>query len=450
MKTILLTYVIFFTLFAFSSEGQNKDSKNAKIQKIDNYLKSAHKAYRFNGSALVYRNGEILLNKGYGFSNLSTNKRNSSLTRFPILSITKTITATIILKLQDQGKLSVNDNLHTYFPDYPNGSLIKIKHLLNHTSGIYNYTLDVGEEDSLIVNYPLQKNRVLEHFKNKPLDFNPGEYYRYNNSGYFLLGLIIEKIVGKSYEDVVKDIIFNPLEMKDSGFDFINLPRSVRAQGYQFWNEKEIKTYKHYDSTFAYSAGSIYSTTTDLIKWGKAISKKEILKKETWRKAFNPNLNNYGYGWETGVFSDKNYIKHSGGYPGFMSELIYYPDEEIIIILLNNFGNYNQNIWSVGMGISSILFDLPYDNWRLKKEITVEESILRKYIGQYRLNRKKKIDITLKNKTLYLNTGDGELKLHAESETVFYLENFNTQFVFKDKKIIVHEHGKDNSWIKLN
>ncbi|WP_422106881.1 serine hydrolase domain-containing protein [Winogradskyella sp.] len=450
MMKIQLVSALLYVFLILPCKGQNKDFRNIKIEKIDSYLSSANKAYRFNGTALIYHKGKILLNKGYGFRNFSTKQKNTPKTRFPILSITKTITAAIILKLHDEGRLSLNDNLRSYFPDYPNGSKIKISHLLNHTSGIYNYTVDVGEEDSLIVNYPIPKTFVLDHFKNKPLDFEPGQYYSYNNSAYFLLGLIIEKIVGKPYEAVVRDIVFNPLEMHDSGFDFINLPNSARAQGYQFWTKDHIKPYKHYDSTFAYSAGSIYSTSTDLFRWAKAVSEQKILKRKTWKQAFTPNLNNYGYGWEIGVFSGKNYIKHSGGYPGFMSELIYYPKEDAIIVLLNNFGNYNQNVWSIGMGVSSILFNLPYDNWKLRKEIHADDSILNEYSGIYKLNGKKSIDITLKDNTLFLNNGYGEQKLHAESETVFYLENFNTQITFGYKSMLLHEHGQTTNWVKIN
>ncbi len=206
-----------FLLFAFliigflETKGQKPDDL---VTKLDDYLKSANNAYRFNGVALVLHNNEALLNKGYGFSDMSSKTLNTPETRFPILSMTKTITSTVILKLQDEGKLSVHDKLAKYFPDYPNGSKISIHHLLTHSSGIYNYTADVSIEDSAIVNHPISKERVLNYFKDKPLDFSPGKYYSYNNSGYFLLGLIIEKVTGKPYETVVRENIFRkPLGM---------------------------------------------------------------------------------------------------------------------------------------------------------------------------------------------------------------------------------------------
>jgi len=335
----MIRLLLFCFLITTCCPNSNAQDPNDIVSKLDHYLKSAHDVYNFNGMALVIRENEVILNKGYGYSDMSLQTPNTPDTRFPILSITKTITSTVILKLQDENKLSVNDKLTKYFPDYPNGSKITIHHLLTHSSGIYNYSLDVGVEDSTIVNYPISKEQMLSHFRDKPLDFDPGKYYSYNNSGFFLLGLIIEKITGQSFETVVREYIFNPLGMAQSGFDFINLPRVIRAQGYQFWDMNEAIPYKHFDSTFAYSAGSIYSTTNDMLKWANAVSSAEILSPKTWKLAFKPKIQNYGYGWQTGQYFGRKYVKHSGGYPGYMSEFIYYPDEKLTIVLLNNFGN---------------------------------------------------------------------------------------------------------------
>ena len=447
MKGVIsyITFIILATLHT-TAKGQVRDSDSTIVKRLNDYLVSANSAYRFNGAAMIMYHGRILLSKGYGFSNMGSNSVNTTETRFPILSMTKTFTSTVILKLEDEGKLSVNDNLSKYLPDYPNGSKIKIRHLLTHSSGIYDYTSDIGIEDSLIVNNPIAKEKVINHFKDKPLDFSPGKYYRYSNSGYFLLGLIIEKVTGKPYETVVREMIFIPLGMTQSGFDFINLPREERAEGYELWTEDKVIPYKHYDSTYAYSAGNIYSTIADLGKWAEAISSRKILKPETWKEAFDKKISNYGYGWQTGVFVGKKYVKHSGGYPGFMSEFIYYPDEDLIVILLNNFGTYDQNIWSVGMGLSCIAFQLPYDNWKLRPKITLDERMLEKRVGTYDMsfmNQKSKIGIKLKDSNLYLDIDGMELPLYAENENTFFLEYFNAQLVFKNDKIIFHSHGQD-------
>jgi CubicO group peptidase (beta-lactamase class C family) len=441
-------FFLLFTLLTISRLNSIAQKANDLESRLDGYLISANNAYRFNGVALVFHKDEVVLNKGYGFSNMSTQTFNTPDTRFPLLSITKTFTSTIILKLQDENKLSVNDNLTKYFPDYPNGTKITIHHLLAHSSGIHNYTDDIGVEDSAIVNHPISKERVVSQFRDKPLDFPPGKYYSYNNSGFFLLGLIIEKVTGKPYEIVVRDYILDPLGMTQSGFDFINLSAAIKAQGYEFWNKEKAIPYNHYDSTYAYAAGSIYSTTNDMLRWAKAVSTKQILTTKTWELAFKPKIQNYGYGWQTGQFFGKKYVKHSGGYPGYMSEFIYYPDENIFIVLLNNFGTYGQNIWAVGMGISSIIFGLPYDNWKLRNEVTVEKEVLQSRIGMY-VNGKNKIELKLNDSKLFIVIpGLPEMQLYPESNTDFFLRDFNTSLHFDNNILNVHEHGQDSQWKK--
>lgn len=443
-----MRHIVFITFLILNFLKLNAQNSETITSRVDNYLKSANDSYKFNGVALVFHENEILLNKGYGYSNMTELTVNGPETRFPILSVTKTITSSLILKLQDDGKLSVKDKLIKYFPDYPNGSKISIHHLLTHSSGIYNYTGDIGIEDSTLVNNPISKEKILNHFKNKPLDFKPGKYYSYNNSGYFLLGLIIEKVTEKPYETVVREYLFKPFEMTNSGFDFINLPKEIIAQGYQFWNQNEAIPYKHYDSTFAYSAGSIYSTTIDLLKWAKVVSSKQLLEPKIWELAFKPKIQNYGFGWQNGRYFGKKYVKHSGGYPGYMSEFIYYPDENLIIILLNNFGKYKQNVWSVGMGITSIVLRLPYDNWNPKNEVEVDKSVMLKHVGVYKFE-KTKIEIKLRDDKMYVTiSGSPDMRLLAEGEDDYYLENFNTSYNFDDNILTIHEHGKDYRFIR--
>jgi CubicO group peptidase (beta-lactamase class C family) len=451
MRDVLKYFAFIFVLvICWRAEAQT-EIPDSTASKLDRYLISAHNAYRFNGTAVVVHNGKTLLSRGYDFANFKTGLKNTPDVRFPILSVTKTFTATVILKLQDDGKLSVNDPLSKYFPDYPDGDKIKIHHLLTHSSGIHDYTVDVGTEDSLITNYPISKETVVGHFKNKPVDFPPGKYFKYCNSGYFLLGLIIEKVVGKAYETVVRELIFEPLSMSQSGFDFINLPKETRAQGYEYWNEDKLIPYKHYDSTFAYSAGSIYSTINDLQKWAEAIHQRKILKPETWKRAFEPKIKNYGYGWQTGEFFGKKYVKHSGGYPGFMSEFIYYPDENLTIVLLNNFGTYDQNIWSVGMGLSCIAFHLPYDNWKTRQKISPDKNLLQKRVGTYRMNfmnSKSNVNINMKDNQLYLSIEGLELPMYWQNDSTAFLEYFNAEIRFSGERITFHSHGRDGELTK--
>lgn len=304
-------------LLSTSLLAQPKPDSTASIShKLDEFLSSATQTYRFNGVALVARQGEILLHKGYGWRDAAQKSHNDTSIIFPILSITKPFTAIAVLHLQDQGKLSVNDPLSKYFPDFPKGNSILLRHLLSHTSGIHNYTEDIGEEDSAIICYPVDKQWILDLIYKKPRDFKPGRQYSYNNSGFFLLGMIIEKVTGKSYEQVIRDLIFEPLGMHHSGFDFVHLPEPSKARGYTRLNNREQLPSKPWDSTVSYAAGSIYSTTSDLYKWARAIARHQLITKSSWTQAFTPNLERYGYGWWIDTLLGRRYVTTAAAVSG--------------------------------------------------------------------------------------------------------------------------------------
>lgn len=452
MKNSVIVFSLFMLAMRSATMSQPQPAASnveERHEKLVPYMQSAKNAYKFNGCVLVAE-GNVVFRYANGLRDARTMERVGLETRFPILSITKTLTATVVLKLQEEGRLSVRDKLSKYIPDFPNGNKITIHHLLSHTSGIHNYSDNIGVEDSLLTNYPMPKEKMLHYIQSQPVDFAPGKNYSYNNSGYYLLGLIIEKVTGKPYETVVREIIFEPLEMKHSGFDFLGLPDSVKAKGYQFLDAERVVPYKHFDSTYAYAAGSIYSTIADMHKWARAIASQQILSAKSWDAAFKPKMNGYGYGWMIGQFSGNRYVRHSGGYPGYMSEFIYYPDKDVTIIILNNFGNYEESVWPIAMGISSILFGKPYDHWKLRKEIHVDENVLRRYVGTYVLDKKRNITIRLNDDDLVTEIpGLAPMKLYAEAEDVFFLGNFNTEYRFvsdsegRITEIVVHEHGED-------
>ena len=434
-------------LLTLAAEGQTQPTpENILASSLDDYMNSAHDAFRFNGMAVVLSHGKVLLEKGYGCSDWTTQSPISTHTRFPLLSITKSFTATVILKLQEEGRISLDDPLDKYVAGYPNGNRITIRQLLSHTSGIHNYTDDVDETDTALINHPLSRERVIAQIRDKPIDFKPGKGFSYNNSGYFLLGLVIEKALGKSYEEAVRKYILTPAGMIESGFDFLGLPSTLKATGYQVWSETEITTYNFYDSSYAWSAGALYSSGNDMIRWASAILKRNIISSEDWQLAFNPGRNQYGLGWQTGTFAGASYAKHSGGYPGFMSEFIYYPHEELFIILLNNFGTYGQSVWPVAMGLSSIVLGKPYDLWKKRQEVDVPQELLRKYVGTYSY-QSNRISVKFSDSRLWLNIpGIEPMALHAESDRSFYLINFNTSLKFSDGQVLIHEHGEDLLW----
>jgi CubicO group peptidase (beta-lactamase class C family) len=231
------SFIIIFVAGFFVLKAQQPNDSLA--QKLDEYLVSANNFYKFNGSALIAENGKIIFQKSYGVKNVATHSLNDSNSIFQIGSVTKQFTAAVILKLQEEGKLSVQDKLSKYFSEFKYADEITLENLLTHTSGIYNYTNDIDDNDSAIVCNPVNKQLLLDIVFKKPLDFKPGTQFAYDNSGYYLLGLIIEKVTGKSYEQNIRDIIFTPLQMTHSLFDFRNSKDTNIAIGYKKLNEKE-------------------------------------------------------------------------------------------------------------------------------------------------------------------------------------------------------------------
>lgn len=448
IRPLLVTLLTFVCLNGKSQSADRTITADATlIEKVDTYLRSASNAHQFNGVALVEQKGKIILHKAFGWQDFAAKTLNDTATKFPILSITKSFTATILIRLQELGRLSLKDSLTKYFPEYPDGGAITLEHLLTHSSGIYNYTNNIDEADSAVVCHPVSRDLVMDQFKNKPLAFRPGTGFSYSNSGYYLAGMIIEKVTGKPYEQNVRELIFEPLGMTRSGFDYINLPKHERAVGYQFLNSNLQKRYPFYDSTVGYAAGSIYSTTGDLLKWVHAIGSAKLLSSDSWKEAFISRGNGYGYGFQIGNYEKKSFIRHAGGYPGFTSEYLYYPKEEITIILLRNTGNYGQDLWPIASDLSKILFHLPYERWTLQTPVTLTEELLKEKEGTYTFKTKKLSFIVMEQQLRVINTLGMEIPLLATHNNFFYSEIFYTEFLFvKDRrgeiaKVIVNERG---------
>lgn len=250
LKNILTVLLIVFKTSVFGQE---------LTQKLDSYLlTTAENKNKFNGTVLVAKNGQILLNKGYGYKNKIERIYNDTSTIYQIGSITKTFTSALILRLQDEKILSLTDKITKYITDYPNGDDITIENLLTHTSGIFEYleSKEYAKENFI---KPISIDTLISFFKSQKRLFKSGERFSYTNSGYILLAFIIEKITGKKYEQVVRDVIFEPLQMTHSGFDLRNLNDTNKAINYDNVSKKRLVSEPVFDSTHAPGCGNIYS-----------------------------------------------------------------------------------------------------------------------------------------------------------------------------------------------
>lgn len=422
--------------------------------KIDSLINIYTKLYRFNGSALVAKNGTVILNKGYGFRNAGDKVLNDDNTIFQLGSITKQFTSAVILKLQEEKKLSVLDKLSKYFPDYPKGDSITIKELLTHTSGIYNYTNNQNFMANEITK-PASREKIMSLFENQPLDFSPGTSWSYSNSGYSMLGYIIEKVTNKPYEQAVRKYIFTPLSMTHSGFDFTHLKSNEKATGYFKLTDKEFPPAPVVDSTVSFSAGAIYSTTGDLYLWHQALEHNKVLSKKQQEDAYTPVKNNYGYGWGIDSIYGKRRVGHGGGIPGFITNISRVPEDDVCIILLSNASSESLN--EITKSIYAILYNKEYELPKERTAIALPEETLKKYEGEYEIKPGFTVVMHAKDGALQATPTEQSTKtLYAEREDFFFEkeEDVQVEFTRNDKKevdgFILHQNGAKISCKKIH
>ena len=347
-------------IFILQSSALAQQPAKTKAARIDEVMTLANKYRLFNGAVLVAENGKVIYKKGIGLANMEWNIPNTPETKFRLGSITKQFTATLILQLVDQGKIKLDGKISDYLPDYRKdiGEKVTVHQLLNHTSGIPSYTGQPGFFQEVSRN-PYKVDDFVKKYASKDLEFEPGSKFSYNNSGYFLLGAIIEKVTGKSYEQALKENVFDPLGMKNSGYDHFDTLLEKRATGYQ----KTANGYNnapYLDMSIPYAAGSLYSTVEDLYLWDQALYTDRVLPEQTKQVMFKPHLSNYAYGWSVrnARFDAKvPVITHNGGINGFSTTIIRFPAEKHLIVMLDNSG---QGLDGLSEELAKILYDRPH------------------------------------------------------------------------------------------
>lgn len=340
----------------------------SKTEKIDQLMSRYSQYNQFNGTVLVAEQGKVIYKKGFGMANMEWNIPNQPDTKHRLGSVTKQFTALLILQLMEEGKLKLDVPITAYLPDYPktNGDKITIQHLLTHSAGIPNYTSfsDFMKEKSRDSYSPEEFVKV---FADKPLEFNPGEKFSYSNSGYFLLGYIIEKVTKKTYEQCLQERIFAPLNMTNSGYDNSKVILKNRASGYEKNGESYVNA-NFLDMTIPYSAGSLYSTVEDLYLWDQALYTDKLLSSKSRELLFAPHIStggsNYGYGWGVYELPADNaaqklkIVEHTGGINGFNTIISRSLSDKNLIVLLNNTGSAELN--AISKAIRAILYNKPY------------------------------------------------------------------------------------------
>jgi CubicO group peptidase (beta-lactamase class C family) len=415
--------------------------------RMDQIVQSYATNNSFMGSVLVARDSKVLFSKGYGSANLEWKVPNAPDTKFRLGSVTKQFTAASILLLEERGKLSVTDPVKKYVPDAPAAwDKITIFHLLTHTSGIPNFTS--FPDYAKLEPFATTAEQVVGRFRDKPLDFQPGEKWSYSNSGYVLLTYLIEKITGGSYKTFVQENIFTPLGMKDSGYDSNSAIIPHRASGYTLVNN-QLENAGFVHMSVPQGAGALYSTTEDLLKWEQGLFGGKVLQAASLQKMTTPFKDNYAFGLEVKTVGGHKLIDHGGGIQGFNTELAYYPDDKLTVVALGNVnggapGEIATKLAALSHGEA---VSLPGE----RKEVTLDSKTLSRYVGAYQMAQGANMLVTLDNNQLSAKlAAQPAFPIFPETQTMFFLKVVDAQIEFtknddqgRPTELILHQNGRD-------
>jgi len=412
-----------------ASAAQAAQSLEARL---DATVGANYKPTEPGATVIVVKDGKTLLRKAYGIADTAGMKPMDPGMVLRLGSITKQFTAVAILLLADEGKLALGDDITRFFPDYPTkGKKITVEHLLTHTSGIASYT---SRQD-----YPLTMGRdmtpaqMIDSFKNAPLDFEPGTAYRYNNSGYFLLGAIIEKVSGMPYAKFVEQRIFVPLGMKDTAYEGYERSKTPHAAGHS----QGANGFEHsapLSMTQPYAAGSLVSTVDDLARWDAAVSQGKLLKPASWKRAFTPytladgKSTGYGYGWQVGTLQGAPQVSHGGGINGFSTYALRLPEQKVFVAVLGNADGGLANPGVVASKAAALAIGKPFREF---KEIALDAATLDRYVGVYEVEKGVTRSFRREGEVLVMQrSGRSPIRLKAFSQNGFYLPDGYDHFEF--------------------
>ena len=396
MKKNILALLIFIVCVVNQEIVAQKTTDYEK--KIDKVIKPFKDFHMFNGTILVAKNGEIIYEKGIGQANMEWQIDNKPDVKFVIGSMSKSFTATLVLKMVEDGKLTLQDTISKYLPNFPKekGNKITIHHLLSNTSGIPNYFRLPGWTKGKFRKDISKKNFIAEIAK-LDLQFQPGKQYLYSNSGYYLLAAILENIIGEDFDHIMNTYIFNPLNMKNSGiYSNKNLTARI-ANGYKISSDGGYRNQSYINMKLFNAAGNVFSTASDIFKWEQALYSNNFLSEVSKLKLFNPK-NHYGWRNELlkidGIKNEISTVNYDGQIEGYSSMITRFIDDKNTIIILGNIGTSYFAKKKLTNDIAAILYGLP-----TQKEETPLSFVLTKALFDGDLE--KAIMLYMSNKEFY-------------------------------------------------
>lgn len=423
VSRIVLTITFLLMIASFDADAASRQ----ELRDAMAYLDQAYEADEPGGAIIVVEKGEVILREGYGLANMELNVPITPESVFRIGSITKQFTATAIMMLQEQGKLSVTDSISQYLPDYPtHGHEITIEHLLTHTSGIMSYTNIPGYMGSADIKRDVSTDELIEVFEDKPMEFAPGASWNYNNSGYVLLGAIIEKVSEEGYADFIKKHITEPLGLENTRYEDASLVPN-RASGYMEATKENFVNAPYLSMTQPFSAGSLISTVGDLAAWNEALVSGKLISKQSYEQMTrgfvltDGELFPYGFGLGLAQLRGQPMIAHSGGIHGFSAYGLWFPKEQLYVAVLTNSNGYMPSPTTVGRTVAAIVIGDPYPE---RKSITLNDSQMSHFVGSYAGEDAPQVEISMVDGMLEMDFGGfATYALKAESIDTFFIED---------------------------
>lgn len=424
-KTVmfLIAFLLSFTFYSILVLGQ---SGTPLATEFDRVISSEFKPEEPGGVVLISKKNQIIYKKAFGSANVELNVPMKEEMIFNIASMTKQFTAVAVLQLAEQGKLSLQDEITKYLPDYPTGGQkITIENLLTHTAGIpapVPEAMTRLQGEKRLITLP----EIINTFKMRPLDFAPGTKMVYSNDGYILLGAIIEKASGITYPEYLEKNLFIPAGMTETHFgDDYKIIKSRAASYIYSRAESQFLNAANDKIETAYSAGAIESTAGDLFKWQQALVSNKLIKKESLEKAQTeyklPDGKGtyYGYGWFIGNIQGSPLVEHGGNLGGFMSHAIYLPQEDVYVVALYNFRNPTRLPEFLAGDLAALAIGKPFNF----KETALGENLLKTYTGVYEEDGIERL-VTIENGNLYYQrVGGNKLQMKPYARDKFFFEN---------------------------
>lgn len=438
-----LTHLVFLLVSAGSVAAQTVTIPASAVSRLDSVFQAYAVQGAFSGAVLLSVGDSIVLEKGYGIRNRVTNSPNEPQTIYRLGSVTKQFTAFGILRLVDAGKISLQDPLAKWLPEFPNASDITVHHLLCHTSGLKGYT-ELAIYDS-IKTLQLSPQQLIAVLRDSPTVFKPGLRFEYSNTGYAILGYLLEQVTGTTYGEYLSQEVFRPLGMASTGYTWSKPPAHL-AQGYKTGLGNTWPPADSVNLSVPYAAGALCGTVKDLLAWNRALDSHWGLSEASYKAYYRPNQANYAYGWVVAPLNGKTVVTHTGGIDGFSSLNFRILEDSLSFIVLQN---VESSPLRLDLVLLNALYGVPYTLPVVRTEAAVGPDSFEDYEGTYALSPTFKLKVYQSGEKLMVQaTGQPALQIFPERTDFFFYKAVDAQLEFlRDDKgritsLVLHQNGQ--------